>query len=78
MQGITGETTMQELAVLVSQALERAGVTATLSGGGAVSMYSDNEYQSRDLDFVSSERLKVISDALAARADVVYEDLRAA
>lgn len=64
MQGITGETTMQELAVLVSQALERAGVTATLSGGGAVSMYSDNEYQSRDLDFVSSERLKVISDAL--------------
>ena len=64
MKEITGETTMQELAVLVSQALERAGITATLSGGGAVSMYSDNEYQSYDLDFVSSERLKAIGDAI--------------
>jgi hypothetical protein len=55
---------MRELAVLVSQTLERAGITATLSGGGAVSMYSDNEYQSHDLDFVSSERLKTIGDAI--------------
>lgn len=61
---ITGETTMQELAVLVSQALECAGITATLSGGGAVSMYSDNEYESHDLDFVSSEQLKALGNAI--------------
>ena len=65
MSSITTETTVLELAALVSQALELAGITATLSGGGAVSIYSDNEYQSLDLDFVSSERLKVIGEAIA-------------
>jgi len=33
MGNITAETTLEELAALVSQALERAGITATLSGG---------------------------------------------
>jgi len=62
---ITAETTLQELAALVSQTLEHAGIPATLSGGAAVSLYSDNEYQSHDLDFVSSEQLTVIGDAIA-------------
>jgi hypothetical protein len=30
-----------------------------------VSLYTDNQYESHDLDFVSSERLKVIGDAIA-------------
>jgi hypothetical protein len=50
---------------MISQALERAGISGTLSGGAAVSVYSDNEYLSRDLDFVSSERNAVIARALA-------------
>lgn len=66
MGNITAETTLEELAALVSQALERAGITATLSGGSAVSLYSNNEYQSSDLDFVSSEQLTAIGDAIAA------------
>jgi len=65
MARIDAKTTLEELAALVSQTLERAGVRATLSGGGAVSLYTDNEYESRDLDFVSTERLKVIAEAIA-------------
>lgn len=64
MSEITSETTLEELAALVSQALDRLGITATLSGGAAVSVYTDNAYQSADLDFVSFEQLKNIEKAL--------------
>ena len=53
-----------ELAALVSQTLDAAGITATLSGGGAVSMYTDNEYESKDLDFVTAEQRDRLSAAL--------------
>ena len=62
--GLDRETSLEELAAIVSQALERAGIRATLSGGAAVSMYTDNEYQSYDLDFVSSERNTIIAKAI--------------
>jgi hypothetical protein len=65
MRAINARTTLAELAALVSQALERAGITATLSGGAAVSLYTNNKYQSFDLDFVSSERVKLIGEAIA-------------
>lgn len=61
---VTRDTSLEELAALVSQALEAAGIRATLSGGGAVSMYSDNQYQSYDLDFITSERNTNIAKAL--------------
>ena len=44
--------------------MEAAGITATLSGGAAVTVYSANEYGSRDLDFVTSEALAAISAAI--------------
>lgn len=65
MAEITGDTSLAELAALVSQALEQAGISAVLSGGGAVSFYSANEYLSADLDFVTSARTRTILDALA-------------
>ena len=65
MPGISAETTLEELAALVSQALERAEIVATLSGGGAVTLYSENEYESNDLDFVTSGRLSEIGVAIA-------------
>jgi hypothetical protein len=34
--------------------LEAAGILATVSGGAAVSLYTNHRYQSEDLDFVSS------------------------
>lgn len=65
MNKITNQTSLVELAVVVSRALEEAGIRATLSGGAAVSIYSENEYQSRDLDFVSFEQIKTIGAAIA-------------
>lgn len=56
---------MQEIAVLVSEALEKAGIPAVLSGGGAVSQYSDNEYMTTDLDFVSVASNTVIAPVIA-------------
>lgn len=62
---ITVDTTLEELATLVSQALADAGISAILSGGGAVSLYSGNEYESVDLDFVTSARIETITEAIA-------------
>jgi hypothetical protein len=62
--GVNAKTGVVELAALVSNALEAAGIKATLSGGGAVSIYTDNEYRSEDLDFVSAERRSRLSAAL--------------
>lgn len=61
---INGDTSLQELAVIVSTALEEAGITAVLSGGGAVSIFSDNAYESADLDFVTSEGKKSLQKVL--------------
>jgi len=54
MPKITEQLTVEEVAAVVSDALENAGITAILSGGSAVTIYSHNQYLSRDLDFVTS------------------------
>ncbi|MEX0708142.1 MAG: hypothetical protein WD078_09285 [Woeseia sp.] len=51
---ITHETTVIEFAAIISDALERAGIVATLSGGAAVSIYSQDRYESEDLNFVTA------------------------
>lgn len=61
---ITKKTTLIELAAIVSDALENAGITATLSGGAAVSIYTDNRYESFDLDFVTAALVKELKIAL--------------
>lgn len=45
------------VAAIVSEALTKAGLQAVLSGGSVVSIYSNNEYESYDLDFVTPESL---------------------
>ena len=67
MSEIRPETSLQQRAVLISEALEQAGIVATLSGGGAVSIYTQNRYQSHDLDFVTSaapRQLTAVVEAL--------------
>jgi hypothetical protein len=61
---ITADTTPIELAAIVSEALEAAGIVATLSGGGAVSAYTDNRYESEDLDFVTTALVAELKRAL--------------
>jgi len=65
MSGISRQTSAEEIAARVSQALESAGLTATLSGGGAVSIYSHNDYESFDLDFITNARNEAIAKAIA-------------
>ena len=64
MKVISESTTIEEVAVLVSETLSEAGITAVLSGGGAVQIYSSGLYVSRDLDFVSPAPIREIAKAV--------------
>ena len=64
MERITASTTIEELAAIVSSTLEAAGISAVLSGGAVVSIYTNNEYESSDLDFISSEATTRIAEAI--------------
>ncbi len=55
---------VEQLAQSICSALKRAEITAVLVGGTCVSIYSDNAYQSKDLDFVCYEELKRIEEVL--------------
>ena len=66
MERITAATTIEELAAIVSTTLEAAGISAVLSGGAVVSIYTNNEYESNDLDFISPASTNRIAEAMAA------------
>jgi hypothetical protein len=57
--------TIKELAALVSEKLRVNGVEAILVGGACVSIYTKNEYQSFDLDFVAQAAIKKITPLIA-------------
>lgn len=60
MSTITKETTIGELGAIVCEALHGDGIDAFLSGGAVVSIYTNNRYESFDLDFVSfADRSKI-------------------
>jgi hypothetical protein len=61
---IAPDSTLQDVAAIVSSALEQAGIAATLSGGAAVSIYTNNEYQSKDLDFVTAAMVSELTPVL--------------
>jgi hypothetical protein len=66
MAEITQNTSLQELAAIISQEFEAKGIVATLSGGAAVSMYTNNRYQSYYLNFVSSATTAKLANAVHA------------
>lgn len=49
---INKDSFLEEIATLVCTRLEADGISVVLSGGAAVSIYSENEYESYDLDFI--------------------------
>jgi hypothetical protein len=55
MTKITAKSTLEDVAAIISTALERAGIAATLSGGAAVSIYSNNEYLAPVLEVLGFE-----------------------
>ncbi|MFQ5791015.1 MAG: hypothetical protein ACE5JI_11145 [Acidobacteriota bacterium] len=52
MSSVREAMTREEVAALVCTTLERHGIRVALSGGAVVSIYSENEYESYDLDFI--------------------------
>jgi len=55
---------LKELACLIYETLKASGINAVLVGGACVSIYSENRYQSSDLDFATYEEMKPIEKAL--------------
>lgn len=61
---INKNSDIQTIASIVCDCLLRNGIDAVLSGGAVVSIYTNNEYESKDLDFISSRDIRVIEKAL--------------
>jgi hypothetical protein len=57
-------TSLKDLALIVCGKLREHGIKAVLTGGAVVSIYTDNKYQSYDLDFISHAKTEDISRAL--------------
>jgi hypothetical protein len=67
MSAIHAGMTIEEVAALVCETLSSHGIRTVLSGGAVVSIYSDNEYESYDLDFVMV--------GLAKKTDTAMQEL---
>lgn len=61
---INKKTTRLELAAIVTAALEKKDISAVLVGGAVVSIYTENAYESKDLDFISPAEHKNISQVM--------------
>ena len=55
---------LEKLAALVCTALDRHGISVVLSGGAVVSIYSDGEYVSYDLDFIPTGLARKVDRAM--------------
>ncbi len=63
MINIAKNTTLKELASIVGKILKNANIDAVLTGGAVVSIYTDNKYQSFDLDFITHSSYKELERA---------------
>jgi hypothetical protein len=61
---IHSDSTLAEVATLVCSRLDGEGIPVVLSGGAAVSIYSENEYESYDLDFIPLGLARRVDDAM--------------
>jgi hypothetical protein len=56
--------TLEEVAALVCSTLEQHDVRVVLSGGSVVSIYSNNAYESLDLDFIATGLARKVDAAM--------------
>lgn len=56
---------LKDLAGYVSEELSKRGIDTVLVGGACVTIYSENRYQSYDLDYVTYEDMRKVKKALA-------------
>jgi hypothetical protein len=69
---LSPKTTLEDLAVWISQSLADEGIEVFLSGGSVVSLYTQNAYLSYDLDFVSFDsrtKIKKVMEGLGFAQD---------
>jgi hypothetical protein len=62
---ISKKTTREQLAAIVVAKLAEHKISAVLVGGSVVSIYTDNKYPSKDLDFISAADHEDITTAMA-------------
>ncbi len=55
---------LKELAGYISEELRKRGIETILVGGACVTIYSENRYQSHDLDYVTYEDMRKVKKAL--------------
>lgn len=75
MSRIHDETSREEVAALVCSTLERHGIAVALSGGAVVSIYTENAYESYDLDFIAlgfSKKVDVAMQEMGFRKEGRY------
>ncbi len=65
MKQITLATTREQLAAIVVSKLRQHNINAVLVGGSVVSIYTNNKYESYDLDFISPADHKKIVSAMS-------------
>jgi hypothetical protein len=56
--------TLKQLAAIIYEKLKEHNIDSILVGGACVSIYSQNRYQSYDLDYVTYEDMKKVEKAL--------------
>lgn len=56
--------TVQELLAVVSDHLTKNNISAILTGGTVVSIYTNNKYESKDLDFISPHEHKELLEVM--------------
>jgi hypothetical protein len=57
--------TLEDLAAYVAQELRKQGIETILVGGACVTIYSNNRYQSYDIDFATYEDMRRVKKAMA-------------
>lgn len=63
---IRADTSIEALAALICEALALHGIHAVLTGGAVVTVYTDNEFQSHDLDFISAAGRQALDVAMTS------------
>ncbi len=61
---INKKMSLKDFAIFVASKLKEAKIDVILTGGAVVSIYTNNKYQSHDLDFLSATEHKVIKKVM--------------
>lgn len=66
MKKLVSKMDLTDLAIFVYNSLKKYGVNSVLTGGAVVSVYTENKYQSYDLDFIAAADQEKIKLAMAS------------